>query len=359
VNFASPRDRVNYGVNFNWRSNDYRLNQVYLVCENTLEHEDKCNIGYRVDLVTGHDAPFLVANGLFSDFTGFDPTSGFGVAGPASFRQMNRVGIDLPQFYVEAHVPHCITEKGVDIRVGKFYTFLGREVYPAKDTDFYSRTHENIIGTAYTHTGILTTLHATDTVDLYLGVVRGWDVFEDNNDSVTFHNALIWNSCDKRCNWTTVMTTGPEQFNNNSNNRTVITSYLTVTFGVCSQWKIAAGGLIGFEENAATDATTGQPTDAEWYDCSAHLFYTVDPQLILGLRAEWFRDDDGARTAYFNRPGFAASFYDVTLGATYKPYQNLRIRPEVRFDWTPDARPFNDQQDKSMVTLGLDVIWEF
>ncbi len=36
ANFDSPRDRVNFGVNFNWRSNDYRLNQFYFVLENSL-----------------------------------------------------------------------------------------------------------------------------------------------------------------------------------------------------------------------------------------------------------------------------------------------------------------------------------
>src|ERR1700720_2532100 len=48
ANFDSPRDRVNFGANLDWRSNDYRLNQVYFVYENPLEHEGKPNVGYRV-----------------------------------------------------------------------------------------------------------------------------------------------------------------------------------------------------------------------------------------------------------------------------------------------------------------------
>ncbi len=358
-NIDSPRDRVNYGVNFNWRSNDYRLNQLYLVFENPVEHEDQASIGYRVDWVTGHDAPFLVSLGLFSDFTGFDPTSGFGVAGPASYRQMNRVGIDLPQFYLDLHLPNFLTAKGIDIRLGRFYTLMGHEVYPGQDTDFYSRTFENILGTAYTHLGILTTVHATDTWDLAMGIIRGWDVFEDNNDRVSYHHALIWNSCDKRLNWTTTITTGPEQYQNNGNYRTVFTSYLTATFGTYNQWRLATGGLVGVEANAFTDPDTGQVQDAQWYDYSVHLFYTIDPRLILGLRSEWFRDDDGTRAAVFNRPRLNANFFDVTLGLTWKPYQNLRLRPECRLDWTPDARPFNDQTDKFQATAALDMIWEF
>ena len=358
-NFDSPRDGTNYGVNFNWRSNDYRLDQLYFVYENTLEHEDQANVGYRVDFVTGHDAPFLVANGLFSDFTGFDATSGFGVAGPASFRQMNRIGIDLPQFYLDVNIPYCVTEKGIDLRMGKFYTLMGREVYPGKDTDFYSRTFENVVGTAYSHTGILTTVHATDALDLILGVVRGWDVFEDNNNRPSYHNAISWTSCDKRWSWFTTLTTGPEQVSNNDNYRTAVSSYLTVLFGCHEQWKLVTGGLYAFEANVVAEPVAGTLNDAEWYDYSVHLFYTVDPRLILGFRAEWFRDDDATRTAVFQRPGFAASFYDVTFGLTYKPCHRLRIRPELRFDWTPDARPYNDQTDEFQTTAALDAIWEF
>src|SRR2546425_11114569 len=58
-NIRSPRDHVNFGTNYGWRSNDYRLNQSYVVLENTLEHDDRFNIGYRVDFLVGHDAPFF------------------------------------------------------------------------------------------------------------------------------------------------------------------------------------------------------------------------------------------------------------------------------------------------------------
>src|SRR5207245_5730314 len=133
------RDRINFRANEDWRANDYRLNQVYFVLENPLEHDSSPNVGYRVDFLAGNDAPFFVANGLFSSFTGFDRTSGVGVAGPASFRQVNRIGIDLTQFYLDFHIPHLLTEQGTDVRVGRFFTLMGREVYPAADTDFYSR----------------------------------------------------------------------------------------------------------------------------------------------------------------------------------------------------------------------------
>jgi len=175
ANFESPEDRINFGANFDWRSNDFRLNQLNFVFENPLEHEE-FNVGYRVDFLVGHDAPFFAANGLFDRFTGLDPTSGVGQEGIPSYRNVHRIGIDLPQFYVDFGIPNFLTRGGVDFRVGKFYTLMGREVYPAPDTDFYSRTWENVVGTPFTHTGILATVHATGNLDLVAGVVEGWDV---------------------------------------------------------------------------------------------------------------------------------------------------------------------------------------
>src|SRR5262245_47926810 len=355
----SPRDRVNFGANLGWRSNDYRLNQVYFILENTLEHEEKLNIGYRVDFLVGHDAPFFVANGLLSDFTGFDPNSGVGVDGPKSFREVNRVGIDFPQFYLEAHFPGLLTSGGVDLRAGKFYTLMGREVYPGADTDFYSRTYENVYATPFTHTGVMTTWHATATLDVLVGVVLGWDVFKDNNDMVSFHGGFIWNSPDKRYNWTTAWITGPEQPDNNSDYRTLMSTYLTAKFGPGDAWLVSAGGHLGYESNAAVDQETGRKKDAKWYGTTINLFYDVDPKLRLGGRVEWFRDEQGTRTAQLGRPGFAASFVDLTVGVTYKPHRSVSIRPELRVDWSPEARPYNDQTSRFQFVPAFDLIVRF
>jgi len=355
----SPRDRVNFGTNYGWRSNDYRLNQMYFILENTLEQEDKFNLGYRVDFLAGHDAPFFVANGLLSDFTGFNANSGVGVDGPKSFREVNRVGLDFPQFYLEAHLPRALTPGGVDIRVGKFYTLMGREVYPGADTDFYSRAYENVYATPFTHTGFLVTWHATSTLDVIAGVVRGWDVFKDNNDMVSFHGGFIWNSPDKRYNWTTAWITGPEQPDNNHDYRSLVSSYLTAKLGPGDAWVVSVGGHLGYESNGAVDAVTGRKHDAKWYGTTANVFYTIAPEWRLGTRLEWFRDEEGTRTAQLGRPGFAAHFFDFTVGVTYKPHRAVIIRPELRVDWSPDARPYNDQTSKVQFVPAIDLTVRF
>jgi hypothetical protein len=236
---------------------------------------------------------------------------------------------------------------------------MGHEYYPAPLTEFYSQSYEIIYATPFSHTGILSTIHTTDTLDMTAGVVVGSDVFEDNNNRPSFTGNFVWNSCDKRTNWTTAWITGPEQFNNNDNYRSVFTSYITRKFGCCNQWTGIVGGNLGYEDDAVTNPLSGALQNAEWHGTSAYLLYTVDPSLILGTRMEWFRDDDGARTAVTGRPGFADNFYEVTFGATKKVYQNLRLRPEIRFDWAADSLPYNDLTDGSQTTLACDLIWEF
>jgi hypothetical protein len=358
-NPASPSDRVNFGANLDWRSNDYRLNQFYLVAERPLERESKFAFGYRLDFLIGTDAPWFVANGLFSGFTGYDVTSGIGVDGPQSFRQVNAIGIDLPQFFTEIHIPRFITSGGIDIRIGKFYSLIGRDVYPAADTDFYSRTYENILATPFTHTGGLITLHATPTWDIVGGVVVGWDVFIDNNSMASFTGQFVYNSPDKRYNWTTSWITGPEQPSNDRYYRTMFSSYLTAKLDRAGDWLLAAGGHFAHEVNAATNPDTGQRQNADWYGTTVNLFYQIIPKLRLGGRFEWFRDADGTRTAVLGRPGFRANFFETTLGVTYTPWRPVIIRPELRVDWSPDARPYNDQTKKVQFVPAFDVIVRF
>ena len=79
----------------------------------------------------------------------------------------------------------------------------------------------------------------------------------------------------------------------------------------------------------------------------------------LGGRFEWFRDADGTRTAVLGRPGFRANFFETTLGVTYTPWRPVIIRPELRVDWSPDSRPYNDQTKKVQFIPAFDVIVRF
>lgn len=368
-NFDSPRDRLNYGVNYNNRSNDVLLNEIYLITERPLDLENKkdCfHVGFRVDVMYGHDAPYFenTALGQWPNF--------LGDRNEAS--RLTEMGLGMWQYYADFHLP-ILTDRGVDIRMGRFISLMGHDASLGKDTLFYSRPYEFFYGVPFTNLGVLSTIHLGDTVDFVSGIVRGYEVtWQDNNDVYSYTGAFIWNACDGKTTYGLSWITGPEQIQNNHNDRTLFTTYLHHTFGNCDQWKLVLSGSTGWEQGAVVNAN--QTLSAgEWYGATGSLFYTINPKWTLGTRFEWWRDDDGIRTAFatsdkggatWNRPGYAGNFYDLTFGASYKPYQNLRLRPEIRFDWFNGAaangtnsRPFNDQRDNFQTTLGFDVIWEF
>src|SRR5262249_61215816 len=129
---------------------------------------------------------------------------------------------DRRAFYAEIPIPGFIPPGGIAIKVGKFYSLIGRDVYPAADTDFYSRTYENILAPPFTHTGGLITLHATPTWDIVAGVVVGWDVFIDNNNMASFPSSVHFNSPDQKDKLATTVNNRPEQPNNQPDHRSLV-----------------------------------------------------------------------------------------------------------------------------------------
>lgn len=357
-----------FGNNLNERDTRPSLNQAYIVFEKALDldkKKDMLHFGARVDFFAGHDAPDFenIALGFLENFTGNQlnlntPYPGTPPPFGATFPDPDEFGISVPQFYVDTHLP-ILTDRGLDIRVGRFYTLMVGELSPAASTDFYSHSYEYYYSAPFTHFGTMTNLHIADTIDFYNGIVRGWDtVFTDYNDTPMYHGALGWTSCDKRKTLFTAWCVGPEptfvSINQNQFWRTQISSYFTIKFGHYDEWRFVTGGNIAWQPGASANVNNGGVQEAaEWYGTNTYLFYTVCPKLILGSRFEWFRDDDGFRT------GFPTSYLAGTLNATWKPWQNLRIRPEVRYDYSTQGSPFNAGTRRDQWVTGFDVIYEF
>jgi hypothetical protein len=103
--------------------------------------------------------------------------------------------------------------------------------------------------------------------------------------------------------------------------------------------------------------------DAEWYGVLTHLTYDVKDNLTAGLRAEWFRDQNGfrvcspGRTAARCAPG---SFYAITAGVNWKPVKWLNVRPNVRYDWVDSnapvgSQPFDGGNQKDQLLFSTDM----
>ena len=92
------------------------------------------------------------------------------------------------------------------------------------------------------------------------------------------------------------------------------------------------------EKNVPGFGPGGTPNDAEWYSFGNWFLWQFwkkdDRDIMTGVwRSEVFRDNNGIRT------GFAANFYEMTVGFIIKPKPYIWIRPEARYDWCQGAQP--------------------
>ncbi|MDX2037193.1 MAG: outer membrane beta-barrel protein [Isosphaeraceae bacterium] len=349
----------NFGVNPNFKANQWMGNQYYIVFERLLEQNDEINFGFRIDNLFGNDWTFNHATGLFDTqnkpgrFAGYDPA----------------------QMFAEVHLP-ILTEGGLDVKGGRFYTLAGYEVVPATGRPLLSVPYMFAYGQPFTHFGVLTTLHVTDKINFYNGAINGWDRWINDTYKWGYMGGLSWTFNDDKTTLTTIVIAGPNQFQRflptsqaiqpvgtpvtppqysgrynpyyAGNIRTLVTTVLT------HKWNDKLTQVFETDQGAEPRVPFigGEITrrGSQWYSVGNWFLYSFNDKLTGVWRTEWFKDTSGART------GFADNFYEITLGAIYKPQPWLWVRPEARYDWSQFTTPYSGGTRDSQLTLAFDVI---
>ncbi|MGL4464337.1 MAG: porin, partial [Planctomycetia bacterium] len=334
-NPADPVDNFNGPVTFNDRANEYQMNQLYLILQRAVDTKgDKIDVGGRVDLLYGTDAVFTQAFGLDEDF----------ITDSRFYR------LAMPQLYGELFVP---VGDGLSIKAGHFYTIIGYEVVTTPDNFFSTVPYTFQYGEPFTHTGII----ASQTIGqftIHNSINRGWDNWNDNNNGLSYMGGVSWTSCDEKTSLLVTYITGPEQDEPNrpfqgvivppgeDANRWMYSAVLQRQ--VTDDLKYVIQHDHGYQTAGAVD-NFGNAASAEWYGVNQYLLYTVNDKLGIGLRGEWFRDDDGARVIRARSfsalspdgsafpPGAAGNYYAVSLAANYALTDCVTLRPEARWDW--------------------------
>jgi len=334
----------NLPVVFNYRANDFQLNQVYWYMERATDGECGLDIGGRVDFLYGSDYIFTEAYGLEleRDFTQrWNSDHGNGIGGTGTN------GLAMPQLYAE------VAYGDLKIKLGHFYTIVGYEVVTAPDNFFYSHQYTHTFGEPFTHTGALATYSVSEQLTVAAGFHRGWDQWEDINDDLGFLGGIFWTSEDGNTSLGYSVTISDET-NNVSLEETRSQHTVFVKRTLNDRWSMGLHSDIGHQ-----DGTVGAVDDAEWYGLTGFLFYTINDCWSAGFRYEWFNDDDGFRV--LAAPG-AGHWNAYTMGLNYKPNANVVIRPELRWDWfdahsdnTPDG-PFDDGNSNSQFLMATDII---
>jgi hypothetical protein len=296
-------------------------------------------VGVRIVAMVGQDARWIHSAGLFD--------AGGTVSGGEDF--------DLTDAYLTVKVPEKVFPFPTTFWIGKFETTHGAEVISSVANLNYSRSYLFGYAIPFTHTGVMANTTWVKRGDGELlgtgfGVVNGWDNVKDNNSGKGLMPQIRFNPCDEFETHAEGIF-GPEQDNTDSNWRGLVDWNATLTPFARAPEKTFLAGLkglsftgnldYGWEEHAALG--TGAAGYAKWYGIAGYVKYVPPCECLknwyLGFRGEWFKDQDGARTtSVLNAVGLTeAAYWELTTTLAYRPFDNLLVRGEYRYDRSDES----------------------
>lgn len=373
VNANSTHNGYNGPVTFQDRDSQVQLNQLNFYLQKAINvNSDSFDWGGRFDFMFGSDAIFTQAYGnpAYNPYTGAAQPRGnwdLHLTGDQNY------GIALPNAYAEFNLP---VGNGLDVKVGHFYTPLGYEVVTSPDNFFVTKPYTMQYGEPFTHTGAYGTYAFNSNWSALAGAVTGsntggWDGnFDRNLGSWSFLGGATWLSDDAGTSLNLTTTLGPQSDSNNNlwgiyslvgkHNFTDKLHFIIQHDHGFAEKVVTANGLYA---NSFDVAKSTQ--NAEWYGINSYLIYDATDKLSAGVRAEWFRDNNGYRVngagrcgagvntfggtggAYnaagcsdwmggsgnFSAPTPGTSYYALTAGLNYKATKWLSLRPNMRLDY--------------------------
>lgn len=366
-NFDDPADRFNGPVTWPDRSNEFQLNEMYMVAERPTNTDGYgFDMGYRVDALYGTNSRFNTSAGLEDRIN----------------KEHSFYGLALPNLYTE------VALNNTKVKVGHFTSPVGNFAVGTYNNFFNVLPYTFQYGEPFTHTGFLATQKINDNVSLSGGMTRGWDNSGHFNPhlgvigllTVTGPSKGVWNyftSWSQEPNFNGVQANGAPQFSPRFLQTLVYQKALSENLTYVFQ------SDFGMQSRALADGRI-----AHWYGVNQYMYYTssADSKVQWGINGEWFRDEDGYRVGGFlpnftnntnggptatrglplNRSGYAGNFYRVMIGPRYAMTKNLLIRPSLVFDWfdgearnAGGLRPYDDGSDNNQQMLATDAVLVF
>ncbi len=330
---ASTAPTNNLPMGFNYLGNQFAVQQNWLridrpvVATGTTEP----TFGFRSDwILPGIDYRFTIARSLFSNQL------------TANDGQPNTYGIDPVQFYGEAYFPTI--GRGLDVKIGRMFCQYGAETIDAPSNILASHSYAFIYD-PFTQTGVMGTLQLTPAWSAQLGAILGPDVFFGPSASGYSMFSLKWAPPNGRNSVLLSGLLGSGRFNEgeNFNNPNIVD--LTYVHTINVRLSYTLDSLFGYQTNVPDIG------GATWFSAVNYLTYKLTPRLSTTTRLEFFDDVDGSRT------GFAGLYTAITAGLNFQPRKSIMFRPELRYDYNSESRPFEDQH--GLFTAAADVIFRW
>ncbi len=327
---VSTDRRDNLPMGFNYRAQRFLLEQNWLridlpaVQSGTTEP----TFGFRSDtILPGSDYRFTVARGLFSGQLTADNS------GPDLY------GIDPVQFYGEGYFP--TVARGLDVKVGRFFAQYGAESIDTTQNLLASHSY-TFIDDPFTHTGALATLKLSDDWSVQNGLVTGSDVFIDPAARLTYIGGVKWSppTGPDSVLFETIVGPGTYEAARQFNNPEIFDLVFSHKFNAIASYSLEL--LYGFE---------GRVPDigfANWFGAVNYVTCQISPRMSTTGRLEFFDDAQGQRT------GFPGLYTAATAGLSLRPVKDVVLRPEVRYDYNDEGRPFEGKH--GLFTADFDVV---
>jgi hypothetical protein len=93
------------------------------------------------------------------------------------------------------------------------------------------------------------------------------------------------------------------------------------------------------------------PGTAHWASCVHYFRFNLTPRVSSIVRIETFDDFNGQRT------GFPGLYVVETAGIQFRPRKGIIIRPELRYDYNGQSRPFEDKHGQFLLASDLILRW--
>jgi hypothetical protein len=342
-NFNDPNSRSNNAADntfyrvFDSKANQFTINQAELWIDKPTTTESP--IGFGLDFTIGSDAKKIHSLGL----------------GINSGENPNDTDVfDLTQAYVTYKAP---IGKGLDLKAGKFVTLHGAEVIRRTGNFNVSRSVQFGNAIPFTHTGITAAYSLTDWLTLTGGIVNGWDNSDDNNNGKSLH-AMATLTPLKDLTLTFSGTWGAELDDRNGPKRGLFD--FVATYKPIPPLTLTVNYDYGTQGEAFG---VGTPT-ATWQAISGYAIYDITDKLSVGIRGEYFNDEDGYRLGLDPNTGQPFDVWEITLTGRYKLFDHLFASVEYRHDQaTNSAKVFDDGDGTfnatSENTIALELVYQF
>jgi hypothetical protein len=177
------------------------------------------------------------------------------------------------------------------------------------------------------------------------GLVTGCDIFIDPAAQPTFAGSVKWAPADGRDSVQCAVIEDSRRFNQGRNFQNLEVFDLVYTHKCNARLNYSFEGLYGFTSNVPGIGF------ANWFGVLNYLTWQFTPRWSGTTRLEFFDDIQGERT------GFEGLYTALTTGLSFKPCKDVTFRPELRYDYNLESRPFQDKHGLFTATADIILRW--